>query len=272
MSSHFQELVNLRVDGITVHVEGTTNGLKERETADVGKLGVVLDGETARDDGELGEGDVGQGVVVVDGKSAANVSEVRGLHALEEVAVETEGAVDGGERREHDAGAVGNVESVGPDQVGKAERDVAAVGEKLEDVANIAQLHGDIVKVLVVLDGDTLDGLEVNALKAAQLGVDDADGGGLLDPVGERKTLETRKTVPVNLLNLVELREVEVRENLVPLEVEGAVDGLEAVGGDRGDLANVVGDQVTSDSPDAVELDVLGGAGGNGDAAGEGGA
>lgn len=220
----------------------------------------------------MGEGDVGQGVVVVDRKSAADIGEVRGLHALEEVAVKTEGTVDGGERGEHDAGAVGNVESVGPDQVGKAERDVAAVGEKLEDVANIAQLHGDLVKVLVVLDGDTLDGLEVNALQAAQLGVDDADSGSLLDSVGEGKTLETRKTVPVNLVNLVELREVEVGENLVPLEVEGAVNGLEAVGGDGGDLADVVGNEVTGDSPDAVELDVLSGAGGNGDAAGEGGA
>lgn len=263
---------NLRVNGITVHVEGTTNGLELGEGANVGELGVVLDGKTATDSGELGERDVGNGLVAGDGESGTDVSQVGETEALEEVAAEEKGVVDGGERGHADGRGVVDLNGLAPLQVGEGGGDVAAVGVDPEGLADIAELHGDVVKVAVVLDVDLVGDLEINALQGAQVGVDDGDDTSLLDLVGEGEALKTGQTLPLDLVNLVELGEVEVGENLAGHQAEGTTDALEAVSGDGGDLGDVVGDKVAGDGTDAIELDVVGGAGGNGDAAREGGA
>jgi len=263
---------NLRVNGIAVHVNGTADSGQDREAADVSELSVVLHRETASNGRKLGEGDVGSLLAADNGQSATDVGEVRSLDALEEVAVETERAVHGGERRDADGGSVGNVNSVGPDKVGKHNRDVAAVGVNVEVIADVAELHGDIVQVVVVLDVDGGGHLKVDALEGGEVGVDDAHAVGSLDLVGERQTLETRQTLPLNLANLAQLREVECGENLILLEVEGSRDSGQAVGGEGGELGRVGSDEITLDHSDAVKLNVVSNASGDGDAAGEGGA
>jgi len=265
-------LGNLRVDLVAVHVESTTNGLENGEAGDIGKLSVVLNGETTTDGRELGERDVGDLLVADNGKSATDVGEVRGLEALKEVAVESEGAVDGGERRNADGGGVGNGDAGGPLKVGEGDRDVATVGVHVQLGANVAELHGDVVQVVVVLNVHGVNHCEVDTVERVQLGVANADTVGLLDHVGEGKTLEGSESHPLDGVDLVELGEVEGGENLAVLEVEGAVNSPQAVGGQRSELGDVVGGQVASDDFDVVELDVVGGAGGDGDAAREGGA
>lgn len=264
--------MGLRVNSVTVHVNGTANSGEGREAADISKLGVVLHRETASNGGKLGEGDVGRLLAADNGQSATDVGEVRSLDALEEVGVETEGAVHGSERGNADGGGVGNVDPVGPDQVGEDDRDVAAVGVDVEVITDVAQLHGDVVQVVVVLDVDGGGSLKVDALEGRQIGVDNADALGLLDLVGERKTLETGQTLPLNLADLAKLGEVQGGENLVLLEVEGAGNPGEGVGGERGELRHVGRDKVTIDHAETVKLDVVGGASGDGDAAREGGA
>jgi len=264
--------MNLRVNSVTVHVNGTTDGVENGEAANVRELGVVLHRETASNGGKLGEGDVGRLLAADNGQSATDVGEVRSLDALEEVAVKTEGAVHGSERGNADGRSVGNVDPVGPDQVGKDDGNVAAVGVDIEVITDVAQLHGDVVQVVVVLDVDGLGDLEVDALKGRQVSVDDADAVGLLDLVGERQTLETGQTLPLNLADLAKLGEVQGGKNLVLLEVEGASDPGEGVGGDGGELRHVGRDKVTVDHSEVVELNVVGGTGSDGDAAREGGA
>ena len=264
--------MNLRVDSVTVHVNGTADSGEDREAADVSELGVVLHREAASNGRKLGEGDVGSLLAADNGQSTTDVGEVRSLDALEEVAVETEGVVHGSERGNADGRSVGNVDPAGPDQVGEHDGDVATVGVDVEVVADVAELHGDVVQVVVVLDVDDLGLLEVDALKGRQVGVDNADAGGLLDLVGERQTLETGQTLPLDLANLVQLREVEGGKNLVLLEVEGSSNPGERVGGERGELRHVGSDEVTINHSESVKLDVVGGAGSDGDAAREGGA
>jgi hypothetical protein len=264
--------MNLRVNGIAVHVNGTANGGEDGEAADVSELGVVLHRETASNGRKLREGDVGRLLAADNGQSATDIGEVGSLDALEEVAVETEGVVHGRERRNADGGSVGNVDLVGPDKVGKNNRDVTAVGVHVEVVGDIAKLHGDVVEVVVVLDVDGLGHLEVDALEGRQLGVDDAHAVGPLDLVGERQALETRKTLPLDLTNFVQLGEVKSGENLVLLEVEGSLNPGEAVGGDRGELGDVHGDKVAGDDPHSVKHNVVGGSGSDGNASREGGA
>ena len=265
-------LINLRLDGVAVHVKSTANGLEDGETGDISKLGVVLDRETTSDDGKLGERDVGGLVVADNGEGATDVGEVRCLDALEGVAVETEGAVDGGKRGEADDGSVGNGDAGGPLKVGEDDGDVASVGVHVQLGANVAKLHGDVVKVVVVLDVHGVDHCEVDTVERVQLRVADADAVGLLDHVGEGKALESGESHPLDGVDLVELGEVEGGQDLAVLEVEGAVDSLQAVGGQGSELGDVVGDQVTGDDLNVVEHDVVGGAGGDGNAAREGGA
>jgi hypothetical protein len=263
---------NLRVNGITVNVNGTANSGQDREAADVSELGVVLHRETASNGSKLGEGDVGRLLAANNGQSATNVGEVRSLDALEEVAVKTEGAVHGCERRNADGGSVGDVDLVGPDKVGKHNRDVAAVGVNVEVITDVAELHGDVVQVVVVLDVDGGGHLKVDALEGSEVSVDDAHAVGGLDLVGERQALETGQTLPLDLANLAQLREVESGKNLILLEVERSRDLGEAVGGERGELRRVHRDKVTLDHSDSVKLNVVGNAGSNGNAAREGGA
>ena len=263
---------NLLLDGVAVHVKSASDGLEDGETGDISKLGVVLDGETTGDGGKLGERDVGGLLVADNGEGATDVGEVRGLEALEEVAVKTEGAVDGGKRGEADGGGVGNGDTGGPLKVGEDDRDVATVGVDVQLGANVAKLHGDIVKVIVVLDVHGVDHCEVDTVERVQLGVADADAAGLLDHVGEGEALESGESNPLDGVDLVKLGEVEGRQNLAIVQVEGASNLPQAVGGQGSELGDVVGDQVTGDDLDVVKHDVVGGAGGNGDAAGEGGA
>jgi hypothetical protein len=265
-----RKLVNLLLNGVAVHVKSTTNGLEDGETGDISKLGVVLDGETTGDGGKLGERDVGGLLVADNGEGATDVGEVRGGNALEEVAVETEGSVDGGERREADGGGVGNGDTGGPLKVGEDDGDVASVGVHVQRGANVAELHGDVVKVVVVLDVHGVDHCEVDTVERVQLGVANADAVGLLDHVGEGQALESGESNPLDGVDLVELGEVEGRQDLAVLEVESALDSPQAVGGQGSELGDVVGDQVTGDDFDVVKHDVVGGAGGDGDASREG--
>jgi hypothetical protein len=264
--------MNLRVNGITVHVNGTTDGGEDGEATDVSELGVVLHRETASNGRKLGEGDVGRLLAADNGQSATDIGEVGSLNALEEVAVETEGVVHGRERRNADGGSVGNVDLVGPDKVGKNNRDVTAVGVHVEVVGDVAKLHGDVVEVVVVLDVDGLGHLKVDALEGRQLGVDDAHAVGPLDRVGERQALKTGKTLPLNLTNFAQLGEVQGGKDLVLLQVEGSLNPGEAVGGDRGELGDVHCDKVAGDDPHSVKHNVIGGAGSDGNASREGGA
>lgn len=192
------------------------------------------------------------------------------MELLEKVAAEAEGLVDGSERGDEDSGGVVDLEGVGPLEVGEAGGDVLSVGVDTERLADVAELHGDVVEVAVVLDVDLVGDLEVNALEGVQLSVDNADRAGLLELVGERKALQTSQSVPLNLVDLVELREVQVGEDLASVEVEGTTDLAQAVGGEGSELGDVARNEVTSDLTDIVNLNVVGGAGGDGDGTREG--
>jgi len=257
---------------VAVEVESTTDGLQGGETVDVLQSGVVGHLETASNGLQLGEGDVGHVLVADEREGAADGGEVGGREALEEVGVEAHGAVEGGERGDADLGAVAEGHVEGPLEVGEDGGDVAAVGLEDQRRADVAELHGDVVEVVVVGDGHLVDGLEVDAVEGVELGVLDGDGAGLLHAGGERETLQGRERGPVERLHVGEAGEVEGGEDGQAVEGEGVVDRLQAVGGKLGDLGHVVRDQASLYSPHPVDGDGVGGAGRDGDAAGEGGA
>src|ERR1041385_4328138 len=91
---------------VTNNVNGTTHAGERRETDDLLEGGVVGNEQTTANGLQLRHGHVVQVGVGNKGESAADAGEVGRRDALEEVAVETERAVDRRERGHADHGQV----------------------------------------------------------------------------------------------------------------------------------------------------------------------
>lgn len=134
-------------------------------------------------------------------------------------------------------------------------------------------MHVNLVKIVVVGNEHRVDLLQVDAVQAVELSVLDGDGRRELDTLGtERKRLQGVEDVPVNGLDVCELWEVEVGEDGQALQAECVGDSLESRTRERGHAGDVVGNQATSDGLKTIQSDVVGGASGDGNATGEGGA
>jgi hypothetical protein len=180
------------VDGRELHIierstenDGTANHLQLGEGGELLELGVVGNGETATDLGQLREADVLDGRVADEREiTSLDLGQVKEGDSREEVGVETERTVDGGQRG---AGVLGDVRnsSVGePLDVGHFDAQLQAVGVDVESVAQALDAGGELGEELVVVDVHILDGLDVDALQAAQASVGDDDGISLLDTLG----------------------------------------------------------------------------------------
>lgn len=251
-------------------VESTTNALELGESVNHRKVGVVGDLQVVVDLGEQGEADVGDLLVGNDGKGLANRSQVGGVEGLETVVVQTKRSVQGLEGRHlkgtnETEGHVG-----GPDEVGQGDlQSLVVIGEG-HRVRDITKLHVDFVDITVVGNEDGVHLLDVDALEGADGGVLDVDLVGLGDLGGEADGLEVREGVPLDALDLLELGELNGVQAGETVKGHGAVDLLEAVGADALHVRVVAGDQVAIELLNAVERNVVGGAGSNGNGSGEG--
>lgn len=236
---------------VAVQVESASDSGKLGEAVDGHEVGVVLNGETTANLGELGEGDVVKVLVGDDGQVTlvgTDSGKVGALQRLELVGVEAEGTVDGNERVQGNLGDVAEGHVVGPDQVGEDGRDVATVGLDGQRGGDVAELHRDVVQVVVVGDENGVDNSKVNTVKGLELSVLDVELVGLLNTSGEGEQLETSEGVPLDGVNLGELGERQGRKNLQVVEVESTADDLEAVGRDGGNQGVVGCDKITCDS------------------------
>lgn len=221
-SGEQREPVNNLVLGVVGDLESTSNGLQKRH-GHVCELGVGDEGEGFADRGEVGS------------------AEIREL-----VAVETQRAVDGDEGGSGEGGDVAQSHVVGPDEVGKGDGHIAAVGLDGQRRGDVAELHGDIVEVRVVGEVDGVDDLEVDSVKRAEEGVLDVELSCCLDTcAGEGKTLKSRKSLPNDGANIREHGEAQGGQNGKTVQVELVRDGGETAGGERGELCDVVSVQAS---------------------------
>lgn len=262
---------NLRGE-VAVKVQGTADSGELGEAVNDHEGGVVGKLETTTDSGELGEAGADKVLAADERQGATNRGEVGGGEVGKVVGVEAARAVERGERGEAGGGDVAHGDVVGPDEVGEAGRDVVAVGLDDERRGDVAELHVDLLEVVVVGNSHAVDRLEVDTIEAVQLRVLNGHGARLLNTGGEGETLQGGQGAPVNRLHTLEAGEVESGEEGETGEGEGVVNDGEAVTRELGDLADIVGRQASLYSGDAVEGDLVGGASGDGDAAGEGGA
>jgi len=258
------------VGEVSVKVKGTTDGLEHWE-ADGFELGVVGDLETTLDRPEHWHVELGQVGVGNEGESTSDGGEVWCADGGNLVAVESEGTVQSSKRWRGKGGNVADGHVVCPNQVWECGTDVPAVGLEGEGVGDVAKLHVNLVKIVVVGNEHGSDLLQVDTVQAVELSVLDRDGHGGLNTLGtEGKRLQSVEDVPVDGLNVCELWEVEVGEDGQALQAECVGDSLESRTREGGHAGDVVGDQATLNRLETIKSDVVGGASGNGNATSEG--
>jgi hypothetical protein len=257
---------------VTANVECTTNALEQRQTINTHEVGVVGDLQVVVDLGQEGESQVVELVVTDNGKGLADFSQVGCREGLETVVVETKGAVELHQGGHRDGTAEAECQVGGPDQVGQRDLDSLVVVREVERVGDIAQLHGDVVDVLVVGNLERLGLDDVDAGEGADSSVLDINLLGSLDGCGEANALEVGQSVPLDGVDLLELGEVDAVKAGQAIQVHLAVELLEVGGTDALDVGVGRGDEVAVEDLEAAKGDVVGCARCNGNAAGEGGA
>lgn len=148
----------------TSEIKSTTDSLESREAADLGELGVVGKLEATTDSGQLRHRDVSQTIVADKGEGATDVGQVWCREAFEAVGVESERAVDGGERWDRHLGAVSEGHVEGPLQVGKLGVEVS-VGAEFQRLGDVAELHVDRLEEWVVGHVEAVNNLEVDTVE-----------------------------------------------------------------------------------------------------------
>ena len=222
--------------------------------------------------GEKREADVGHLLVGDNGKSLTDGGQVGSRKAFEAVVVQTKRSVEGLEGRHLKFTDETECQVGSPDQVGQSDSELLVVVGECERVGDVAELHRDLVDVAIVGNEDGLYLLDVDALEGAESRVLDVDLVGLGDLGGEANVLEVGKSVPLDRFNRLKLGEVDGIEAGQAIQRHLTVEGLKAVSAETLHVGVVADDQVARDLLDAIEGNIVSGAGGNSDGAREGGA
>jgi hypothetical protein len=238
--------------------EGNTTGdlLELGEIINSLKLGVVLDGETAANLLEGGEGNVGELVHVDKGQGLRD-----------------RGQVGGGERLELGVGAqlqaLGHLlESRDLEGLGARNLDlgsslelvhgnfhnVVAIVEDQELGSNINKVRVEDVHLSVVVNLEALDTGDAETAKITDEGVGNSNALDLSNAFGtEVQLAESGKLDEAKLAKALERREVEVVESLEVVELELSGDGINRGTGDRDKVTGVLGLEVALDLLGAVD-------------------
>jgi len=238
--------------------EGNTTGdlLELGEIINSLKLGVVLDGETAANLLEGGEGNVGELVHVDKGQGLRD-----------------RGQVGGGERLELGVGAqlqaLGHLlESRDLEGLGARNLDlgsslelvhgnfhnVVAIVEDQELGSNINKVGVEDVHLSVVVNLEALDTGDAETAKITDEGVGNSNALDLSNAFGtEVQLAESGKLDEAKLAKALERREVEVVESLEVVELELSGDGINRGTGDRDKVTGVLGLEVALDLLGAVD-------------------
>jgi hypothetical protein len=255
---------------VTADIKSTTDALKQGVTVDGHQVGVVGDLQVVVDLGQKREGQVVELLVADNGKGLADLSQVGSRESLKAIVVETERTVELHQGGHGDGAAESERQVGGPDQVGQRNLDSLVVVGEVERVGNIAELHGNIVDVLVVGNLQRLGLDDVDTGQGADRRVLNIDLLGGLDRGSEADALQVGQGVPLDGVDFLELGEVDAVEAGQAVQVHLTVELLEVGSTNALDVRVRWGDEVTVEDLEAAERDVVSGAGRDGDAAGEG--
>lgn len=221
------------------------DALKLGETHDLVQLGVVDNGQIARNGLEEGERDVGElvvvderdGTAVLGGTDAGKVGSLKGLEVGVGVKLEAVGNL--GESGGRDALDVGHLDLLGSLKLRKVDLHVVAVVGKDENLGDVDEVGVELGQSAVVVDGQGVDLGQVKTANVTEEGIGNVDGASLLDTRrGELEGVELAETVEVELVDLGQGRQLDGAKQTGVLDGELAANGLE---GGRRDGEKVLG-------------------------------
>lgn len=181
---------------------------------------------------------------------------------MEKVLVETHGPVDGTERWQFDVTTVAESHVVSPLQVRERSGETSAVGLDRERLADVPQLRLDLSQVRVVVDVERLHRLQVDTLQGSKLRVGDQNVGGSRN-LGEGKVLQVRQSVPHDTVHHAEAWKAEGGKDGHVGQLEAFIDDGQAIRRKGGQLGRTVGNEIATESLDAIELNGIGSRCGN---------
>lgn len=245
---------NLRVEG-TAEVNSTGNHLQLGQHNGT-KLVVTADGETTFDLGQGRHADVGQVGVVVEGQISGG-SQVGGREGGQVGLPEAELASELRERRKGDRLDVTDGDVLGSAEVGEHNIEVLAVTGEVDQVGGVGQVVDvDGLQVGVVLNVEGTDGLQGDTGKGAEASVDDSNVTNVSDTGVEGERLQTSESLPVDGADSSKHGEVHGGEDGRLEDVEVVADRLERGSNDTSQTGGIVGGDATSELLNTVQGEV----------------
>lgn len=137
-----------------------------------------------------------KGQTALKGAAVTNTGQVWCINRGKVVLVETEGAIDSGqrryaERRDVSEGHVGN-----PDEVGEGDIQELSIGINVERGGDVRNLGAECLQSVVVVDVQGADSLQIDTIKSAQERVGDQDNAGLGNNSREGEGRQGRQGIP----------------------------------------------------------------------------
>lgn len=243
--------------------EHVLDALELGETSNFVQLGVVDNSQITRDGGEVRERDVGElgivdegdGTTVLGGTDAGKVGSLVGLEVRVGLKSDTVlNLLEGGRAEALDAG---NLDLVGRLELSEVDLHVVAVLGENERVGDVDQVGVELGESLVTVNGQALDGSEVETTNVAEESIGNVDGACLADTRrGELQGRELTQTSERELVQLGQLRQANAGEQAGVLDLEVAANGGERGGGDAKQAGSAVDNEVLLENLGAVDLKV----------------
>ena len=137
-----------------------------------------------------------KGQTSLKGTAVTNSGQVWCTNRGKVVLVETEGAVDSGQRRNAKSRDVSEGHIGSPDEVGEGNIQELSIGINIERGGDVRNLGAECLQSVVVVDVQGADSLQVDTIKSAQEGVGDQDNAGLGNNSRKGEGRQSRQGIP----------------------------------------------------------------------------
>lgn len=252
---------------VTAENNGTRNALQQGEPVNGRHSSVVLDGEATLNLGKERHRNVGELLVVDEGDIVSDLGNVRRVEGLElGVLIELDRRSDLGEGWDRERLDVGNLNL--SSELELVHSDIHVVSVVVDD-----KLTGDVDEIgvegghaLVVVNLEVLDSSDAKTAQIADESIGNPNAGHLSNTLGtEVQAAELRQLDHADLADALQGSHLEGAKELEVLELEFTRNGVDGGGSERDQARGIVDNEVTLNLLGAINHDVTGKIGVNGD-------
>ncbi|ANB13187.1 Pof1p [Sugiyamaella lignohabitans] len=239
---------------VTSEVNGTTNRLDLGESENRTQLGVVGNLESSANSAQLRERDVGKLVIRNNSQRTTDLSELGEGKSVDGVVNETSRSIDNSDVGHRDRRNVSESDVVGPLKTGERGGNLLSIERDVQRLSNSLKVDIDLVEISVVVDIKSVNIVNIDTLKRSQGSVGNGDALGLVNNVVELDATKTSQVQPVDSTNRGQLRHCQSTQSRENLQIKSSTNGLKRRSIDRAQVGGIVGNQVTGDLLNTVDV------------------